>query len=136
MTMTYYTGIEGTVKFDAAGEAASEITAVRSWSIDIVKDTIKTTQVGGSSETYVGGLVSGSGKIGLIYTGNNNSFLTSVTDPYDYGNALFELYINKETNVRIVFKGLITSASYGSNPDEALIIDCSFITSGDITLEV
>lgn len=136
MTLNYFTGIEGSVKFDADGETASELTAVRSWALTINKETVKTTKVGDSSERYFGGLVSGSGSISLVYTGLNNSFLMSVIDSQDYGTALFELYINKETNVRIVFNGIITSASYGSNSDDAVIVDCQFVTSGDISLEV
>jgi hypothetical protein len=136
MTLTYFQGYEGTVKFNAAGGTAVELTAAKSWSIRISKQTIKTTPVGMSSETYAGGLISGEGEIELIYTGNNNSFLMSVLSTTDVGQALFELYLSSETNSRIVFNGLITSASYGSSVDDVIVVTCNFITSGDIALEV
>ena len=133
---TYYKGYEGTVKFDATGVSAAELTAVRSWSLSVSKELIKTTAHGDTAERFVGGLVSGKGSIDLLYTGDNNSFIEAVNTSSDAGTALFELYLNKAGGKRVRFNGIIDSATYGSATDEVQIISCSFVTSGAITMEI
>jgi len=133
---TYYQGIEGTVKFDAAGASASELTAVTAWSLDIKKEIYRTTQQGDISEKNVGGLISASGTIDLLYTGNNNSFIEAINTSGDTGTALFELYLHKATNKRIIFNGIIDSASYGNSRDDVVTISCTFVSTGNINLEI
>lgn len=133
---TFYKGYEGTVKFDSAGASAAELTAVKSWSLSVTKDLLKTTAYGDTYERFVGGLVSGKGSVEILYTGNNNTFIEAINNPADTGAALFELYIHKTTNKRILFNGIIDSADYGATADDIQVIRCSFVTTGTITMEI
>lgn len=133
---TFYQGYEGVVKFSSNGSSAAEITAVTSWTIDIEKEIIDITRHGDTAKRVTGGLISASGTVDLLYTGNNNSFIEAINTTEDAGVALFELYLHQSTNKRIVFNGIIDSASYGGNRDDIVTISCSFVATGNITLEI
>lgn len=133
---TYYKGYEGTVKFNATGGTAAELTSVKNWTLSVTKELIKTTAYGDTAERFVGGLISGKGTIDLLYTGDNNSFIEAINSTGDSGVSVFELYLNKAGNKRIIFNGIIESATYGSSADEAQIISCGYVTNGAITMEI
>ena len=133
---TYYQGIEGTVKFNATGATAVEVTEVTAWTMNIKKEILTTTQYGDVSQRNVGGLIYASGSVDLLYTGNNNTFIEAINTSGDTGAALFELYLHEATNKRIVFNGIIDSASYGNNRDDVVTISCTFVSTGNITLEI
>lgn len=131
---TYYQGYEGFVKFNATGGTAAILTQVKSWTINVKKEILERTPVNEVYRQTAGGIISGSGSIELIYDGNNNDFIEAVNASNDLGNALFELYLT--SNKKIVFNGLIEQATYGSSPDDVQTISCSYVTNGQITLDL
>lgn len=136
MSTTYYRGFEGLFKFNSTGGAAATITQVTSWDITIKKDIIETTQHGDTYAKRVGGLVSGSGNVELIYTGNNVSLIEAIITSEDAGLGLFELYLSSVNAKKISFNGIIESADYGTSVDDVQKIRCSFVTTGAITLDL
>ena len=137
MAITYYQGYEGAVRFNSTGGTTATVTQVVSWTLSIKKQIYETTTHGDTYVTNVGGLISGSGDLELIYTGNNNALIESINTTNDTGTALFELYLSPADNKKISFNGLIQSAQYGaSNGDDAQRISCSFVTTGPITTDL
>jgi hypothetical protein len=135
--MPFYNGHQGSVKFNVSGGATTTVVQVTDWSITVEKQTYETTQITDTYTKRVGGMVSGSGNINLIYTGdNNNSFIEAVNNPYDTGNALFELFLSESDSKRIAFYGIITKATYGANRDEVSSVKCDFLTNGTITIDL
>lgn len=136
MSITYYHGYQGSVRFNATGASPAAVTRVISWSININKDIREVTRITDTYKKVRGGLISGSGSIELIYTGENNSFIEAVNTAQDSGAAAFELYLDTNGNKRITFTGIIDTASYGTNTDDVQKISCTFVTNGPITLEI
>lgn len=136
MATTYYQGYEGSVSFNSTGGAAAAVTQVVSWKLNIKKDIIETTKYGDLYTTHVGGLISGSGSLELIYTGNNNTLIEAINTSNDTGAALFELYLSSTQNKKISFNGIIDSADYGTSADDVQRISCSFVTTGAITTDL
>lgn len=136
MSTTYYRGFEGLFKFNNTGGATATVTQVLSWDITIKKDIIETTQQGDTYVKRVGGLVSGSGNVELIYTGNNVSLIEAIITSEDAGLGLFELYLSSADSKKISFNGIIESADYGASVDDVQKIRCSFVTTGAITLDL
>lgn len=134
--MAYYYGYQGSVKFNSTGGAATAIARVTDWTITVEKQTYETTQVNDTYSKKCGGLISGSGTITLLYTGDNNSFIEAVNSSSDMGLALFELYLSEVDTKRIVFNGIITRATYGAKVDEVATVSCEFVTNGTITLDL
>jgi len=137
--MAFYRGQEGSVKFDDAGSTAAAITSTRSWSLTVEKESLDTTAMGDTYRANVGGLISGSGTVELLYTASSadetNAFIEMVNTANDAGAALFELYLYSTTK-KITFDGVITSAEYSATVGEVQVITCSFVTNGTITMDV
>ena len=134
--MAYYYGYQGSVKFNSTGGTAATLVQVTDWNMSVEKQIHETTQ---SIDTYAkkrGGLISGSGTVNLIYTGDNNTFIEAVNTSSDAGTALFELYLSQADTKRIVFNGIITNASYSAAVDDVSKMSCDFVTNGTITLDL
>tara|TARA_Y100001937_G_scaffold91602_1_gene123995 strand:+ start:233 stop:652 length:420 start_codon:yes stop_codon:yes gene_type:complete len=131
-------GDVGKVMFHNAAGTEADIAGTRSWSLSITKDTLETTVQGDTSKTFVGGLISGEGEAELIYDPSGNSdyqaFIDDVLTTGDAGDALFELFPDRDTSAKkISFSGIINNATYGGTLGELEIINVSFITTGAIT---
>ncbi|MGA1562806.1 MAG: hypothetical protein ACO376_07455, partial [Gammaproteobacteria bacterium] len=140
LTMAFYRGQQGSVKFDDAGSAAAAITSTRSWSMTVEKESLDTTALGDTYRANVGGLISGSGTCELMYTASSadetNVFIEHVNTANDAGAALFELYLDTGGTKKISFDGVITSAEYSATVGEIEVITVNFVTNGAITLDI
>jgi len=137
--MAFYRGQEGSVKFDDAGTTAAAITSTRAWTLSVEKEALDTTTLGDTYRANIGGLISGSGTVELLYTASSadetNVFIEMVNSANDDGAALFELYLYSTTK-KITFDGVITSAEYSATVGEIEVITCNFVTNGAITLDI
>ena len=131
-------GEQGAVQFDAAGSSNATIVGTRSWSLTITKDTYETTDHGDTFRAFIGGLVSGSGTVELVYdpdaTGQA-AFLEDVVTANDPADATFELFTTGTSTGTdsVSFAGIITDMEITSTVGELVIATCSFVTSGTIT---
>ncbi len=131
-------GEQGAVQFDAAGSSNATIVGTRSWSLTVTKETYETTDHGDTFRAFIGGLVSGSGTVELVYdpdaTGQA-AFLEDVVTTNDPADATFELFTTGTTSGTdsVSFAGIITSMEITSTVGELVVVTCNFVTSGAIT---
>lgn len=136
--MAILRGEEGSVQFDAAGTTNATIVGTRSWTLNITKDTLDVTDHGDTFRAFVGGLVSGSGTVELVYdpdaTGQA-AFIEDVINTGDTADATFELFTTGSTSGSdsISFAGIITSMDIASTVGDLVVATCNFVTSGAIT---
>ena len=138
--MAFFRGEEGSVKFENDGSTAVALASTRSWSLTINKDTLDVTDHGSTSREFVGGLISGSGSVELMYTASTAdetaAFLQDVLTTEDNANAAFELFLDTSGGKKISFLGIITSMDTSATVGELEVITCNFITSGAITAAI
>jgi hypothetical protein len=138
--MAFYRGQQGSVKFDDAGTTAATIVSTRSWSLTVEKESLDTTALGATYRANVGGLISGSGTVELMYTATSadetNVFIEHANTATDQGEALFELFLDTSGTKKISFDGVITSAEYSATVGEIEVITVNFVTNGTITLDI
>jgi hypothetical protein len=138
--MAFYRGQQGSVKFDDAGATGVTITSTRSWSLTVEKESLDTTALGATYRANVGGLISGSGTVEVLYTASSadetNVFIEHVNTATDEGLALFELFLDTTGTKKISFDGVITSAEYSATVGEIEVITMNFVTNGAITLDI
>lgn len=138
--MAFYRGQQGSVKFDDAGTTAATIASTRSWSMTVEKESLDTTALGATYRANVGGLISGSGTVELMYTATSadetNVFIEHANTATDQGEALFELFLDTSGTKKISFDGVITSAEYSATVGEIEVITVNFVTNGTITLDI
>jgi hypothetical protein len=138
--MAFYRGQQGSVKFDDAGATGVTIVSTRSWSMTVEKESLDTTALGATYRANVGGLISGSGTVELMYTATSadetNVFIEHANTATDQGEALFELFLDTSGTKKISFDGVITSAEYSATVGEIEVITVNFVTNGTITLDI
>jgi hypothetical protein len=138
--MAFFRGEEGSVKFENDGSTTVALASTRSWSLTINKDTLDVTDHGSTSREFVGGLISGSGSVELMYTASSAdetaAFLQDVLTTEDSANAAFELFLDTSGGKKIAFSGIITSMDTSATVGELEVITCNFITSGAITASI
>ena len=131
-------GEQGAVQFETGSGSLATVVGTRSWSLTITKETYETTDHGDTFRNFVGGLISGSGTVELVYdpdaTGQA-SFIEDVVKVNDATDASFELFTTGTSagTDSVAFGGIVTDMEITSTVGELVIVTCSFVTSGTIT---
>ena len=133
--MAFFRGEEGSVKFKNGTGTTSTIASTTGWTLDTTKDTLDVTAHGATSRSFVGGLISGSGTVDLLYTaatGDTDTFIDDVLTTEDAGDAQFELFLDTSGTKKVSFNGIITGTSLSATTGDLETISVSFITTGAI----
>lgn len=139
--MAFYRGEQGTVFFDKDSSGGiSEIAAVRSWSMTVEKDVLETTAQGATYKANIGGLVSGSGSMEVMYdapaSGDKLDLIRDANVATDEGNAFVELYLDETGGKKITGSIVVTSADYGATVGELEMVTINFTMTGAITTSI
>jgi hypothetical protein len=131
-------GEQGAVQFETGSGTLATVVGTRSWSLTITKETYETTDHGDTFRNFVGGLISGSGTIEIVYdpdATNQPELIEDVIKTNDAVDASFELFTTGTTygTDSVSFNGIITDMEITSTVGELVIATCSFVTSGTIT---
>ncbi len=136
--MAILRGEQGSVQFETGSGTLATVVGTRSWSMSITKETLETTDHGDTFRAFVGGLISGSGTVELVYdpdaTGQAG-LIEDVVKTNDATDASFELFTTGSTTGTdsLEFSGIITDMEISSTVGELVVVTCNFITSGTIT---
>lgn len=138
--MAFYRGQQGTVFFDKASSGGlSEIAAVRSWSMTVEKESYDTTSHGATYRANVGGLISGSGSIEVMYdapSGDKLDLIKDANQATDEADAAVELYLDETGGKKITGTIVVTSTEYSATVGEIEIVTINFVSSGSLTLSI
>ena len=130
-------GEQGSVQFETGSGTLANVVGTRSWSFTATKETYDVTAHGATSRSFIGGLISGSGTVELVYdpdANNQPELLEDVFKASDAVDANFELFTTGSTTSTdsLKFAGIITDMEITSTVGELVVASASFITSGDI----
>ena len=138
--MAFFRGEEGSVAFDNGSGSVGAIASTTAWTLDTSKDTLDVTAHGKTSREFVGGLISGSGTVDLLYTAtsgdNTAEIINDVLTAEDPGDASFNLFLDTGGTKKLSFSGIITGTSFSSTVGDISTVSVSFITTGAITSAV
>jgi hypothetical protein len=131
-------GEQGAVQFETGSGSLATVVGTRSWSLTITKETYETTDHGDTFRNFIGGLISGSGTIEIVYdpdATNQPEIIEDVIKTNDAVDASFELFTTGTSTGTdsVSFNGIITDMEITSTVGELVIATCSFVTSGTIT---
>ncbi|QDP66367.1 MAG: hypothetical protein Unbinned1819contig1001_13 [Prokaryotic dsDNA virus sp.] len=131
-------GEQGAVQFETGGGSLATVVGTRSWSITIDKETYEVTKHGDTFRNYVGGLISGSGTVELIYdpdaTGQAG-LIEDIVKANDAADASFELFTTGTSagTDSLSFGAIITNMEISATVGELNVASCNFQTCGTIT---
>ena len=140
--MAFFRGEEGSVLFDKAGSSATAVAGTTSWSLDLTKDVLETTDHGDTFRNYTGGLVTATGTVELQYTQEAasaksaeliNDILAAPSTEAESANAQFKLYLDTSGTKGFTFDAIITGSSFGTTVGDLTTVSVSFQTCGSIT---
>ena len=131
-------GEQGSVEFETGSGTLATVVGTRSWSLTITKETYETTDHGDTFRNFIGGLISGSGTIEIVYdpdATNQPEIIEDVIKTNDAVDASFELFTTGTSTGTdsVSFNGIITDMEITSTVGELVIATCNFVTSGTIT---
>jgi len=146
--MGFYRGEQGNVKFTHDSDGTlTVVTAVRSFSLSIEKESLDVTAHGDSFRDVVGSLISGSGTIELLYEataageGKGDLIREILTTPStESTDAKAELYTYDANgsqgsgSEKITFDLLVTGTEFGATVGELQTVTIGFQTKGTIAL--
>jgi|TARA_R100000482_G_scaffold117892_1_gene61670 hypothetical protein len=131
-------GEQGAVQFETGSGSLATVVGTRSWSLTITKETYETTDHGDTFRNFIGGLISGSGTVELVYdpdaTGQAG-LIEDIVKTNDATDASFELFTTGTSTGTdsVAFGGIITDMEITSTVGELVVVTCNFVTSGTIT---
>ncbi len=145
--MAFYRGEQGNVLFrHDSGDTLTVVTAVRSWSLTIDKESLEVTKMGDTFRDRVGGLIGGSGSIEVFYektaAGDGKGDLireiltTPATESTVAGAELYTYDAGSQaaTSEKLAFDLLITSSEFSASVGELQVVTFNFETKGAIAL--
>ena len=112
-------GEQGAVQFETGSGSLATVVGTRSWSLTITKETYETTDHGDTFRNFIGGLISGSGTVELVYdpdaTGQAG-FIEDVVKVNDATDASFELFTTGTSTGTdsVSFGGIVTNMTSGT----------------------
>ena len=145
--MAFFRGEQGNVLFkhDSA-DTLTVVTAVRSWSMTVDKESLEVTSLGNTFRDRVGGLISGSGSIEVFYektaAGDGKGdlireiFATPATESTSAGAELYTYDAGSQGSgsEKLAFNLLITSSEFSASVGELQVVSFNFETKGTIAL--
>ena len=106
----------------------------------VEKDVLETTAQGATYKANIGGLVSGSGTMEVMYdapsSGDKLDLIRDVNVATDEGNASVELYLDETGGKKITGSIVITSTDYGATVGELEMVTVNFTMTGAITTSI
>jgi len=133
--MASYEGSAGTVKIKSGSDTLTAIASVRSWSMDITRDTVENTSMSsGGVRTYLKGLQSYSGSMDIVYDDSENAVVSTAMNPDTDDTVSVEFYSDSAVDAT-KFAGdvIITSYSITASYDGLVEASVSFQGTGAIT---
>jgi len=133
--MANYEGSAGTVKIKSGAAALTAIASVRSWSMDITRETVENTSMSsGGVRTYLKGLQSYSGSMDIVYDDSENAIVSAALNPDTDDTVAVELYSDSTVDAtKFAGNVIITSYSITASYDGLVEASISFQGTGAIT---
>jgi predicted secreted protein len=138
--MAILTGNNGVVKLDASvGGSVATIAAVRSFSVEMTRDTIETSTMGVDVRTYLNGMSSWSGTADIYFdsaasggTFNTHAVLNPTSGTVGQATLSVELYLDGSSG-KFAGEVIVTGFTVNSSMDGMVEASISFQGSGACT---
>lgn len=129
--MAVLTGRNGSLRW-----SGSTVGKVRSWSLDINRDALETTNLGNTDRTYVSGLRGATGSAEIMYDPIDSaaaSLLNSVLSNDENPSGSVTFFLNTATGKSLSCSALVTSVSPSVSVGDIQACSVSFQVSGALT---
>lgn len=135
--MARYEGSAGSVKIKSGSDALTAVASVRTWSMDITRETVEDTSMGSSgARTYKKGLQTFSGSMDIVYDDSEDAIVSTAMNPDTDDTVTVELFPDSSvTGTKFSGDVIITSYSVTASYDGITEASVSFQGTGAISSE-
>lgn len=129
--MAVLTGKNGSLRW-----SGSTVGKVRSWSLDINRDALETTNLGVSDRTYASGMRGATGSAEIMYDPTDltaANLLNSVLSNDDNSAGSVTFFLNTATGKGLSCSALVTSVSPSVSVGDIQVCSVSFQVSGPLS---
>lgn len=132
--MATYEGSAGTVKIKSGSDTLTAVASVRTWSIDISRDTVEDTAMGDGNRTYKKGLQSYSGSMDIVFDSSENAIVSTALNPDTDDTVSVEFYAEaNDDTTKFAGDVIVTSYSISASYDGLVEATVSFQGTGALT---
>lgn len=132
--MATYEGSAGTVKIKSGADTLTAVASVRSWSLDITRDTVEDTAMGTGNRTYKKGLQSYSGSMDIVFDSSEDTVVSTALTPNTDDAVSVEFYGDgSDDTTKFAGTVIVTSYSVSASYDGLVEASVSFQGTGALT---
>lgn len=132
--MATYEGSAGSVKIKSGADTLTAVASVRTWSIDISRDTVEDTAMGTGNRTYKKGLQSYSGSMDIVFDSSENTIVSTALNPDTDDTVTVEFYAqDADDTTKFAGDVIVTSYSVSASYDGLVEASVSFQGTGALS---
>lgn len=132
--MATYEGSAGQVKIKSGSDALTAVASVRSWNLDVTRETVEDTVMGDGNRTYKKGLQDYSGSMDIVFDSSEDTIVSTALTPDTDDTVSIEFYsdANDDTS-KFAGNVIVTSYSITASYDGLTEASVSFQGTGALT---
>ena len=132
--MATYEGSAGQVKIKSGSDALTAVASVRSWNLDVTRETVEDTVMGDGNRTYKKGLQDYSGSMDIVFDSSENAIVSTALTPDTDDTVSIEFYSDaNDDTTKFAGDVIVTSYSITASYDGLSEASVSFQGTGALS---
>ena len=132
--MATYEGSAGQVKIKSGSDALTAVASVRSWNLDVTRETVEDTVMGDGNRTYKKGLQDYSGSMDIVFDSSENAIVSTALTPDTDDTVSIEFYSDaNDDTTKFAGDVIVTSYSITATYDGLSEASVSFQGTGALS---
>ena len=132
--MATYEGSAGQVKIKSGSDALTAVASVRSWNLDVTRETVEDTVMGDGNRTYKKGLQDYSGSMDIVFDSSENAIVSTALTPDTDDTVSIEFYSDaNDDTTKFAGDVIVTSYSITASYDGLTEASVSFQGTGALS---
>ena len=129
--MATYEGSAGQVKIKSGSDALTAVASVRSWNLDVTRETVEDTVMGDGNRTYKKGLQDYSGSMDIVFDSSEDAIVSTALTPDTDDTVSIEFYSDaNDDTTKFAGDVIVTSYSITASYDGLTEASVSFQGTG------
>ena len=132
--MATYEGSAGQVKIKSGSDTLTAVASVRSWNLDVTRETVEDTVMGDGNRTYKKGLQDYSGSMDIVFDSSENAIVSTALTPDTDDTVSIEFYSDaNDDTTKFAGDVIVTSYSITASYDGLSEASVSFQGTGALS---
>jgi predicted secreted protein len=132
--MATYEGSAGQVKIKSGSDALTAVASVRSWNLDVTRETVEDTVMGDGNRTYKKGLQDYSGSMDIVFDSSEDAIVSTALTPDTDDTVSIEFYSDaNDDTTKFAGDVIVTSYSITASYDGLSEASVSFQGTGALS---